>query len=424
MFDGRPAAAAPGETIWAVAARMGTEIPHLCHRPAPGYRPDGNCRACMVAVEGERALAASCVRRPAEGMVVTSAGARETRARAMVIEMLMADQPAEADAHDRSSRLLAAAATVGVAASRLPRMEPERVPLPDASHVAMRVNMDACIQCGLCVRACREVQVNDVIGMAGRGHDSWPVFDLADPMGDSTCVACGECVQACPTGALMEARLLDEAGRGDSAAFEAETRSVCPFCGVGCQVSVRTKGGEIVAVEGVDGPANEGRLCVKGRFGFDYLHHPHRLTAAADPARGRAQRSQRRSREPAHPLPRGVLGGGAGGRGRRARAVARRPRRARRRRLRLGQVHQRGGLSLPEADPAGLRAQQRRSLHAPVPRLLGRGPDGERRLRRGHGDLQRDRACRLRHRDRRQPGGEPPRRRDLLQAVRPRAAAS
>ena len=152
------------------------------------------------------------------------------------------------------------------------------MPLLDSSHVAMSVNLDACIQCGLCVRACREVQVNDVIGMAGRGHNAYPVFDMDDPMGDSSCVACGECVQACPTGALMPATVTDEDQVGDSADFDSETDSVCPFCGVGCQISLKVKDGKVKFVEGINGPANEGRLCVKGRFGFDYIHHDHRLT--------------------------------------------------------------------------------------------------------------------------------------------------
>ncbi|MGR3542625.1 MAG: formate dehydrogenase subunit alpha [Hasllibacter sp.] len=269
-LDGEAVTVPAGTTIWEAANGRGLAIPHLCHRPAPGYRPDGNCRACMVEVEGERVLAASCVREVAEGMVVRSASDRAAKARDMVIELLEADQPAGAASPDVSSRYRD---TAGEGGSRFPALEPGRVPLLDDSHVAMRVNLDACIQCGLCVRACREVQVNDVIGMAGRGHDSWPVFDFADPMGASTCVACGECVQACPTGALMEASMV-----GDSGDYDSETKSVCPFCGVGCQVSLKAKGGRVVAVDGVDGPANEGRLCVKGRFGFDYIHHPHRLT--------------------------------------------------------------------------------------------------------------------------------------------------
>ena len=277
-LDGREVEAAPGETIWEVARRAGTLIPHLCHKDAPGYRSDGNCRACMVEIEGERVLAPSCIRKPADGMVVSSQGARETQARRMVVEMLMADQPERAASHDRSSHMWRMAELQGVAESRFPTVEPERIPLLDDSHVAMRVNLDACIQCGLCVRACREVQVNDVIGMAGRGHDAYPVFDMDDPMGASTCVACGECVQACPTGALMPASVLNADQEGDSRDIDGETTSICPFCGVGCQLSLKTKDGRIKYADGINGPANEGRLCVKGRFGFDYIHHPHRLT--------------------------------------------------------------------------------------------------------------------------------------------------
>ncbi len=277
-LDSQKVEATPGMTIWEVANGRGLVIPHLCHKPAPGYRPDGNCRACMVEIDGERVLAASCIREPVEGMVVTTDSARARGARKMVIEMLVADQPERDVAHDRSSHLWDMAEATGVTTSRLPTLDATRIPLLDDSHVAMRVNLDACIQCGLCVRACREVQVNDVIGMAGRGHDAWPVFDFDDPMGESTCVACGECVQACPTGALMPATMVDAQQVGDSADFEKDVKSICPFCGVGCQVSLKVKGDRVVKVDGINGPANEGRLCVKGRFGYDYIHHPHRLT--------------------------------------------------------------------------------------------------------------------------------------------------
>ncbi len=141
----------------------------------------------------------------------------------------------------------------------------------------MAVNLDACIQCGLCVRACREMQVNDVIGMAYRGSRSQIVFDQGDPMGDSTCVACGECVQACPTGALMPAALLD-GDRRRTAPPDQQVDSLCPYCGVGCQLTFNVRDGELISVDGRNGPANENRLCVKGRFGFDYVHNPERLT--------------------------------------------------------------------------------------------------------------------------------------------------
>ncbi|WP_299727649.1 formate dehydrogenase subunit alpha [uncultured Tateyamaria sp.] len=277
-LDGAEVEAEAGMTIWEVAHGRGLVIPHLCHKPAPGYRPDGNCRACMVEIEGERVLAASCIREPSEGMVVTTNSARAETARKMVVEMLVADQPERDVAHDKSAHLWDMAEANGVTESRFPKLEEGRIPLLDDSHVAMSVNLDACIQCGLCVRACREVQVNDVIGMAGRGHDAYPTFDLADPMGDSTCVACGECVQACPTGALMPATVVDDQQVGDSADFDSEVESICPFCGVGCQISLKVKDNKVKYVEGINGPANEGRLCVKGRFGFDYIHHNHRLT--------------------------------------------------------------------------------------------------------------------------------------------------
>ncbi|MGE5145806.1 MAG: molybdopterin-dependent oxidoreductase, partial [Candidatus Eiseniibacteriota bacterium] len=273
-LDGRAVEAAPGETIWQVAQRLGTEIPHLCYAPEPGYRADGNCRACMVDVEGERVLAASCIRKPTEGMKVKTASERAKHARRTVFELLMADQPERALAHDPDSKFWHWADKVEVEDSRF---EARGAPASDPSHPAMRVNLDACIHCNLCVRACREVQVNDVIGMAYRGHGAKIVFDFDDPMGRSTCVACGECVQACPTGALMEATLLDDAGvlahKPDR-----EVDSVCPYCGVGCQITYKIKDDTLLYVDGRPGPANENRLCVKGRFGFDYVSHPQRLT--------------------------------------------------------------------------------------------------------------------------------------------------
>jgi formate dehydrogenase major subunit len=277
-LDGQVVVAGPDETIWEVAKREGTTIPHLCHSGEKGYRSDGNCRACMVEVDGERTLVASCIRKPSEGMVVKSESNRAQTARKMVMEMLVADQPERDVAHDKSSHFWDMADLNGVAESRFPKIENDRIPLLDDSHVAMSVSLDACISCNLCVRACREVQVNDVIGMAGRGRGSEIVFDMNDPMGDSSCVACGECVQACPTGALMPAKALDEFLVGDSKDYDEEVKSVCPFCGVGCQVSMKVKDGKVAWVDGIDGPANEGRLCVKGRFGFDYIHHDHRLT--------------------------------------------------------------------------------------------------------------------------------------------------
>jgi formate dehydrogenase major subunit len=273
-LDGREVEAAPGETIWQVAERQGTLIPHLCWLPEPGYRADGNCRACMVEIEGERVLAASCIRKPTAGMKVVTASERARTARRMVMELLLADQPARAQAHHPDSRLWQWAERMDVHESRFPE---RGSPTPDLSHPAMAVNLDACIHCNLCVRACREVQVNDVIGMAYRNIGSRIVFDMDDPMGASTCVACGECVQACPTGALMPATVVDERGIGHPE-VDRRVASICPYCGVGCQITYHVKDDRIRYVTGRQGPANENRLCVKGRFGFDYIAHRDRLT--------------------------------------------------------------------------------------------------------------------------------------------------
>ncbi|WP_417675133.1 formate dehydrogenase subunit alpha [Roseibium sp.] len=274
-LDGREVIADEGETIWQVAKREGVAIPHLCHKDAPGYRSDGNCRACMVDIDGERTLTASCVREPADGMVVKTASERAVKAREMVFELLVADQPPREAHPDPESDFWHWSEKLGVTSSRY---APGEKPAQDISHPAIAVNLDACIACNLCERACREVQVNDVIGMGWRGHHAAPFFDLADPMGLSTCVACGECVSACPTGALFEKSLLDETAKTRAVYPDETVDSVCPFCGVGCLTSVSVKDGRIVKVEGRNGPANENRLCVKGRFGFDYVASPERLT--------------------------------------------------------------------------------------------------------------------------------------------------
>src|SRR5947208_1954171 len=276
FIDEREIDIRPGETIFRAARRVDVKLPHLCYTPKPGYRADGNCRVCMVEIEGERVLAASCIRTPSPGMKVKTQTDRAKTARRMVAELLMTDQPDLAHAHDPDSELWKIAKRQKIEAGRFPKREPIKVPAPDRSHVAMAVNLDACIQCNLCVRACREVQVNDVIGMAGRGHLEKIVFDIDDPMGDSTCVACGECVQACPTGALMPSTMVDEnnvyLGKPDRT-----VDSVCPYCGVGCQLTYHIKDDKLAYVSGKNGPANQNRLCVKGRFGFDYVSHPHRL---------------------------------------------------------------------------------------------------------------------------------------------------
>jgi formate dehydrogenase major subunit len=330
-LDGRTLEAGPGETILQAAERHGVGIPHLCY--TEGMRVDGNCRACVVEIEGERVLAPSCYRTPTEGMVVRTASDRARSSQRMVLELLLTDVADERYRQDSELHLWAD--RLGVSDGRFPA---RAQPAPDRSHPGITVRLDACIQCTRCVRACREVQVNDVIGYASRGAAARIVFDFDDPMGDSTCVACGECVQACPTGALMP-RAVEEPGtvlfpvavradtlagarghavpvvaEGGDAGTEADgtglrpsqyappvaafaddgggrgatgtdgargvrsVPSLCPYCGVGCQVMYHERDGRITHTTGRQGPANLGRLCVKGRFGFDYVHNRQRLT--------------------------------------------------------------------------------------------------------------------------------------------------
>ncbi|HEX6307434.1 MAG TPA: formate dehydrogenase subunit alpha [Longimicrobiales bacterium] len=336
-----------GETILQAAERHNVEIPRLCYMD--GMRPDGNCRACVVEIEGERVLAPSCCRRPVAGMKVRSASSRAVKSQRLVVELLLSDMPDEP--HDPDSEVAHWAKHLGIETPRFPQ---RAQPAPDFSHPGIEVRLDACIQCTRCVRACREVQVNDVIGYAFRGAHAKIVFDLDDPMGESTCVACGECVQACPTGALLPSlpaiiagemmkRVpleqpkpkpaashggLTRSGAYDMAMIgalpqetpapppeavrdpvpapgtaadgpkrlvplvqlngarvpaagwaraENNVESLCPYCGVGCQTTYEVADNRILRVTGRDGPSNHGRLCVKGRFGFDYVHHPQRL---------------------------------------------------------------------------------------------------------------------------------------------------
>ncbi len=265
QLNGRDIQARQGELLIDVAKREGVDIPHLCYHP--GLQEVGNCRACVVEIAGERVLAPSCCRSASDGLKVTTDSARALKSQKMVLELLLADMPETA--YTRYNEVDQWAAKLGV---RTPRFASRAQPVADLSHPAMAVNLDACIQCTRCLRACRDEQVNDVIGMAGRGEHAKIVFDMDDAMGASTCVACGECVQACPTGALMPAR---------GAALpvpDKQVASVCPYCGVGCQLTYNVKDDKILFVEGRDGPANQGRLCVKGRYGFDYAHHAQRLT--------------------------------------------------------------------------------------------------------------------------------------------------
>ena len=274
-IDGREVSVAPGTRLWDAARSLGIEIPVLCHEP--GLEPVGVCRMCAVEVEGERVMTAACVREAEDGMVVRTGGAKIDRCRDVLTELLLSEQP-ETSARETTTGddgLLALAAERDVAAP--PHLASGTPRGGDLSSPVIAVDHQACILCDRCIRACDDVQHNDVIGRTGKGYATRIGFDLDQPMGESSCVSCGECVAACPTGALVN-RPLGAALRPREALRSVD--SVCPYCGVGCAIRYHAdpERNRIVFAEGRESPGSQGRLCVKGRYGFDYATHPHRLT--------------------------------------------------------------------------------------------------------------------------------------------------
>src|ERR671913_552774 len=277
-IDGHEVTVGEGTTIFDAAKQVGIDIPVLCHDER--YDPVGVCRMCVVDTGG-RVFAAACVRPCEDGMEVTTSSEELDRSRATLTELLMADQPPRAedpkDTTTRDNLLLDLADGFGVAR--------ETTELPcgsgrgtDSSNPVIDVDHDACILCDRCVRACDDIQGNDVIGRSGKGYTTRIAFDLDDPMGESTCVTCGECVAACPTGALTNKPIRDVPIRPRTELKSVD--SVCPYCGVGCALTyhVDEDRNAIAFAEGRDQPGNQQRLCVKGRYGWDYAASPQRLT--------------------------------------------------------------------------------------------------------------------------------------------------
>ena len=456
-IDGRSLAAPAGATIWEAARSAGIDIPTLCHDPK--LEPVAVCRVCVVDVENARTLPAACIRKVEEGMAVRTDTDRVRRARRTLVELLEAGQPhadEEADQADREGRVNQAdqadqAGQAGQTGRRKPaeqdelwrlgrqlRSDPSRFAAtcsnptkpPDLSSPVIAVDLNACILCDRCIRACDDVQVNDVIGRTGKGCETGIAFDNGLPLGGSSCVSCGECVATCPTGALTDKRLVDAAENGSDAAvsgpdssangpdaLEADpdtvldgsgkrrigtdadggatsrVDSICPYCGVGCGISYHVRNGRIEGVTGRDDTHTEGRLCVKGRYGYDYAHHPQRLTkplvrredVLSETAAVRGLQGLP-GLPPLAPLagverphtggvPRGRMGRGAGPGG--APAAGDQEHAWSRARWRVSdsaKVTNEEAFLFPEADPGGLRHQQRRPLHAPLPRLVRGGP--------------------------------------------------
>jgi len=274
-LNGRTVQAGEGESILETARAHGVYIPSLCYHPKTGR--SASCRVCAVEVEGARGLVMSCNTAVWDGMAVQTDTETVLQARRAIVDLLLSE-----GIHDCLSCEMCGECELQEAAYRLgiekPSERRELPPLPlDLSHPMIVRNPDRCILCGRCVKACNDVVINGVLEVAFRGHRSTIVADLDAPLGRSSCVGCGECVQLCPTGALIEKKAVGSGRRWELD----KVRTTCPYCGVGCQVDLhvdraRNRTVRVTGAQGV--PPNDGMLCVKGRFGYDFPASPLRLT--------------------------------------------------------------------------------------------------------------------------------------------------
>ena len=268
-IDGHKIEARPGMTVLEAALAAGIYIPNLC--ADPDLRPFGACRLCIVEVEGIRGLPASCTVPVSDGMVVRTDSPLVERTRRSLVELLLADHPDNCLSCSKNQRcsLQMAAAFVGVRDHRFPKTT-RAIPVDD-SNPFFTYDMNKCVLCGKCVRVCDEIQGLGAINFINRGYATKIGTYMGQPMVDSLCESCGQCEAKCPVGAIT------------LKSYQQPTRKVktiCSYCGVGCGVLLHVRGSRVVGAEGDrDNPVNRGSLCVKGRFGTDFINHPDRLTA-------------------------------------------------------------------------------------------------------------------------------------------------
>jgi formate dehydrogenase major subunit len=272
-IDGRAVTVPEDTTVLAAARSIGAEIPTLCW--LEGLSPWGSCRICLVEVEGSRSgLVASCSTPVTEGMVVRTSTPEVRQIRIEVLEMILSTHHADCFNCRKNGAcdLLDICREYGV--SKIETGRETRHHRPDTSHPFFNVDRNKCILCGRCVRVCNELEAAHVLDFAGRGEKAHIMAGFDDPMGSSTCVSCGNCVSYCPVGALLP----KPRSWPGAHLVERRTRTVCGYCGVGCELEILTRGNRVIGVEPRRGSANEGILCVKGKFAWQFIGHPDRLT--------------------------------------------------------------------------------------------------------------------------------------------------
>ncbi len=272
-INGKKIQAQEGQTVLEAATAAGIKIPTLCHHPA--LVPIGACRMCLVEIARQRTLQPACTFPVMEGLEIQTHSPQVEEARRFVLELLLSDHPLDCMTCERtgSCELQDLAYQYGIKQSRFPG-EQHRYPLDTSNPFYVR-DYNKCILCRRCVRACDEINGVEAIGVIQRGWESKIGTAFDGPMQDSPCEFCGMCVEVCPTAALHPVL-----GQGQGRAWEmTQVATTCPYCGVGCQFYLKVKDGRILGVASKwDAPANHGWLCVKGRFGWDFVHHPDRLT--------------------------------------------------------------------------------------------------------------------------------------------------
>jgi len=274
-IDGTEVTVPAGTTVFLAAQRVGIDIPHLCYDPQLGLPPSSSCRLCLVEVEGNSGLAASCSHPAASGMVVHTNTEELRQIRRMIIEFLLSDCPQECLVCENCGdcQLQKYAYELGVKGREY--TDEFIPPQPVQDGPAIIYDRSKCILCGRCVEVCHNVEVTGAIDFLGRGFDTRIGLPPGVPRDDSVCTECGNCIDVCPTGALSFA-----GAQGAGRVWELErTVTTCPYCGVGCQIVLHTRDNRVVKVTGEPGlGVNNGQLCVKGRFGFDFIDHEERLT--------------------------------------------------------------------------------------------------------------------------------------------------